>query len=459
MSASAAERLAHDVRKAATEILVKVETRKAYSDVLLDSVLSSSGLSHRDRALLTQLTYGTLRWRGRIDARLSQLLRRPLASAEPFLRNLLRIAVYQLTFLDAVPDYAAVNTAVDLAKLHGGGHAAGFVNGVLRSYLRQEQKQPLPKPDPDTAELATIAEYWSHPHWLAEHWRDYLGAKELAALLEANNKEPPLVLRVNALRTTRETLVEELHHHGVDAVPTRWSLQGVRLKSNVPVDQLPGFPNGLFQVQGEASQLATYLLAPQPGERILDACAAPGGKTTHIAEFMQDSGEIVATDISQRGLRKVDDNAQRLHLSSIRTVVADASRPVCDDLSPYDRVLVDAPCSGFGTLRSHPEIKWNRNEADVERLSRLQQRILARAAARLKPGGILVYSTCTLTARENEQVVQNFLESYGNFVLEDAAAHLPESARNLVRDGYLLALPHRHNTDGFFAARLRKVEG
>ena len=447
------------MRKAATEILVKVETRKAYSDVVLEGVLSSSGLSPRDRALLTELTYGTLRWRGRIDARLIQLLRRPLSSVDPFLRNLLRVALYQLIFLDAIPDYAAVDTAVELAKFHGRGHAAGFVNGVLRSFLRQQQNQPSSKPDPDTAELSMLAKYWSHPQWLVHYWRDYLGANELAALLEANNEEAPLVLRVNGLRTTRESLIEELQHHGVDAVPTRWSPQGIRLKSNVRVDQLPGFDNGLFQVQGEASQLVSYLLAPRPGERILDACAAPGGKTTHIAEFMQDSGEIIAQDVSQRGLRKLDDNAKRLRLTSIRTVVADASRPVADDLFPYDRVLVDAPCSGFGTLRSHPEIKWNRNEADVERLSRLQQKILTRAAAQLKAGGILVYSTCTLTAHENEEVVQNFIKNYGNFVLEDVAAHLPEPARNLVRDGYMLAWPHRHDTDGFFAARFRKVEG
>jgi 16S rRNA (cytosine967-C5)-methyltransferase len=455
VSASEAEKPDHNVRKVAAEILVKVETGKAYSDILLDSALRSSELSRRDGALLTELTYGTLRWRGRIDAHLNPLMRRPLDSAEPFLRNLLRIAVYQLMFLDRIPDYAAVNAAVDLAKLHGGGHAAGFVNAVLRSYLRQDQNQRLPKPDPD-AELSKISEYWSHPQWLVKLWRDHLGAHELAALLEANNQEAPLVLRANALRTTRENLLTALRHEGIDAIQTRWSPQGIRVESKAPIDRLAGFRDGLFQVQGEASQLVSYLLAPQPGERVLDACAAPGGKSTHLAELMQDSGEIIASDISQRGLRKIEENAERLRLSSIRTVVADAGEAGPNDRRPYDRILVDAPCSGLGTLRSHPEIKWNRNEADVRRLSQVQQRILARVAAHLKSGGVLVYSTCTLTPDENEQVVQKFLQNYDNFIIEDAAAHLPEPAQSLVQNGYLLTWPHRHDTDGFFAARLRR---
>lgn len=458
MSVSDAVKSAHDVRRLATEILVKVETRKAYSDILLDRALRSSGLSRRDSALLTEITYGTLRWRGRIDARLNPLIRRPLESTDPFLRNLLRITLYQILFLDRVPDYAAVNAAVDLAKLHGGGHAGGFINAVLRGYLRRKENQELPKPDPETAELSSISEYWSHPQWLVKHWRDYLGASEVAVLLQANNQEASLVLRANALRTTREDLLQLLWREGIDATPTRWSPQGITLRSSAPVDQLPGFRDGLFQVQSEASQLVSYLLTPQSVARVLDACAAPGGKTTHLAELMQDRGEIIATDTSRRGLHKIEENAERLGLSSIRTAIADASKASPENGSLYDRILVDAPCSGLGTLRSHPEIKWNRNEADLNRLSDLQQTIVARVATRLKPGGVLVYSTCTLTPHENEEVVQKFLQNYDNFILEDAAAYLPEPAKNLVQNGYFMTWPHRHDMDGFFAARLRKVD-
>lgn len=457
MNVSDVQTLGQNVREVATDILVKIETRNAYSDILLDSALSSRGLSSRDGALLSELTYGTLRWRGRIDAHLQELIRRPLHKTDPFLRNLLRIAIYQISFLDRVPDYAAVNSAVAIAKFHGGGPAAGFVNAVLRRYLRELPERKLREPDPER-EVSALAEYWSHPQWLIEKWRDYVGEGEIAALLGANNEEAPLVLRANILRTTREDLIRIFERDGIDATATRWSPQGIRVRFKAAIDQLPGFGAGLFQVQGEASQLVSYLLRPKPGERVLDVCAAPGGKTTHIAELMQDRGEIVAGDISRRGLRKIEENAQRLGVCSIRTLLADAGKADRDDARPCDRILVDAPCSGLGTLRSHPEIKWNRAEADIKRLTQVQQRILRNAAACLKSGGILVYSTCTLTPDENEQVVHQFLANSKQFVLEDAAAYLPDAARSLAHNGYLLAWPHRHDTDGFFAARLRRVE-
>ena len=458
MNVSDLEASRQNVREIATDILVKIETRKAYSDILLDSALTSPGLSRRDGALLSELTYGTLRWRGRIDARLQELIRRPLHKTDPFLRNLLRITIYQLSFLDRIPDYAAVNAAVDIAKLHADGHAAGFVNAVLRRYLREQPERTRLKPDPERAEVSVLAAYWSHPLWLVEKWRDYVGAGEMAALLKANNEEAPLVLRANILRTTREDLIRILEREGIDAIATPWSPQGIRVRFKAAIDQLPGFGAGLFQVQGEASQLVSYLLRPKPGERVLDACAAPGGKTTHLAELMQDRGEIVAGDISRHGLRKIEENAERLGLSSIRTLLADAGKAIDGDGQPYDRIVVDAPCSGLGTLRAHPEIKWNRAEADLKRLTQVQQTILRSAAARLKPGGVLVYSTCTLTPDENEQIVHQLLGSSEHFVLEDAADYLPESAHTLAQNGYLLAWPHRHDTDGFFAARLRRVE-
>ncbi len=458
MSASEPKQSDYNVRELATKILVKVETQKAYADILLDHALRSSGLSRRDGALLTELTYGTLRWRGKIDAQIKSLIRLPFENAHPFIRNLLRATLYQIIFLERIPDYASVNAAVMLAKLHKGGKAAGFVNAVLRGYLRQKEKNEPLTPDPETAALNEMSEYWSHPQWLVQRWRDYLGSGEIAALLQANNKAAPLVLRANALKIARKDLLDLLCRGGTEAGPTRWSPQGITIRSGSPIDQLPGFHEGFFQVQGEASQLVSYLLAPLPRERVLDACAAPGGKTTHLAELAQDRGEIIAADISQAGLRRIEENAKRLGLVSIRTYFADASKaPDESSSSSYDRILVDAPCSGLGTLRSHPEIKWNRNQADVKRLSRLQRTILARAAAQLKPGGVLVYSTCTLTAEENEDVVQKFLQNCDTLILENAADHLPEPAKNLVHHGYLMAWPHRHDTDGFFAARLRKV--
>jgi 16S rRNA (cytosine967-C5)-methyltransferase len=438
------------------DILVKVETRKAYADVLLDQTLKAKSLSSPDRALLTELTYGTLRWRGRLDAHLAPLLRRPLEKTDPFLKNLLRLSLYQFIFLDRIPDYAAVNEAVELTKSRAGGKAGGFVNGVLRNFLR-EAKQ-VAKPDLKESPINAVAEYWSHPDWLVEKWLRYFSTTETEALLQANNQEAPLVLRTNLRHGTREGLLELFQSRNIQASPAPWSPQGITVQSKGLVENLPGFHEGNFQVQGEASQLVAYLLDPQPGERILDACAAPGGKTTQIAELMDDRGVVVATDISAKGLKRLQENAIRLRLESIRAFQADLSKPLSRSFSrPFDRILIDAPCSGFGTLRSHPEIKWNRGEADIKRLSELQEKILVNAASNLKPGGVLVYSTCTLIDDENERVVKTFLQQQKEFVLDGATAYLPQPARSLVRDNYFMALPHKHNTDGFFAARMRKL--
>lgn len=441
-------------REVAVEILLKVEKRNAYSDILLDHSLRRSSFSPRDRALLTQLVYGTLRWRGRIDWHLSQFLHRSLSSMNAYLRNLLRLTLYQLLFLNKVPDYAAVNEGVELAKRYGGTRVGGLVNGVVRRILRERDKVCMPDPLKDT--VGYLSTYWSHPDWLVRRWIDYFGREDTESLLEANNQESPLTLRANGLKGNREALLETWRGMGLDAAPTPWSPQGIRVKAASAVDQLPGFQEGLFQVQGEASQLIGFLLDPRAGERILDACAAPGGKTTHLAELMEDKGELIATDISARGLEKLKQNVQRLGLISVRPFLVDITKGLTGPLAlPYDRILVDAPCSGLGTLRSHPEAKWHKGEGDIRRLSRLQERIVNQLSSHLKPGGILVYATCTLTREENEGVVEAFLKR--DFVLEDVRRYLPSEAQSLASGKYFLALPHRHNTDGFFAARMRKV--
>lgn len=442
-------------RESAAEILVKVERQNAYADLLLGERLKESALTTRDRALLTQIVYGTLRWQGRIDWRLGRTLHRPLAGMDPYLKTVLRLTLYQILFLDKVPDYAAVDEGVELAKRYGGEKAGGLVNGVVRNVLREKDDDIYPDPHDDPVSYLSV--FWSHPEWLVKRWLDYFGRAETEALLKADNDESPLVLRVNRLKGDRATLIEKLRGMGFDADPTAWSPEGIRVKSASAVDHLPGFQEGLFQVQGEASQLVGYLLDPQPGERILDACSAPGGKTTHIAELMQDKGEVIAADVSTRGLEKLRQNVQRSGFASVRDVCADVTQGLVGPAgSPYDRILVDAPCSALGTLRSHPEAKWQKSERDVERLSGLQKKILSRVSPYLKPGGDLVYATCSLLPEENEKVVEDFLSRHDDFDLEDAGACLPQAARDLVCGHYLLASPHKHDTDGFFAARLRK---
>ncbi len=453
MTASA-ELAKASVRRLACEILLKVDTRKSYADILLDQALKTQSLSERDRSLLTELVYGTLRWRGKIDAQLSRHLRRPLEQTDGGLRNLLRLTCYQLVFLDRIPDYAAVNEAVALAKTRG-AKAAGFVNGVLRSFLRQTNRN-IASTSENLSPEALAIEY-SHPPWLVQRWSEEFGVASAQELMRANNERSPLVLRVNPLQCTREELLQRLAAAGIDATVGNCSPQAISVQSAGAVENLPGFSAGLFQVQGEASQLVAFLLSPLPGERILDACAAPGGKSAHIAELMNDQGELVAIDKSAPGIERIRQNISRLGLKSLRLVRADIGEKLPSlTAGSFDRILVDAPCSGLGTLRSHPEIKWQRNESDIQRLSRLQAKILRRVVAYLKPGGVLVYATCTLSRAENEQNIEFFLAEHPEFELQEAARYLPIQASRMVRDKFYQALPQRDHTDGFFAARMRK---
>ena len=448
-------REAKNVRQLAAEILHKVESQKAYADLLLDHNLRTAGLNEVDRGLLTELTYGTLRWRAKIDAKLMPFLKRSLSETDSFNRNLLRITLYQLLFLDKIPAYAAVNEAVEIAKIMQ-PRSAGFVNGVLRNFLRQQDQHG--KGEAVQSSASNLAEEYSHPQWLVDRWLSYFGSEQAKALMLASNQRAPLVVRVNQLSTTRAELLARWQAVGIIAKPGILTPQAIRLPLGATIEALPGYSEGHFQVQSEASQLISHLVGPTMGETILDACAAPGGKATHLAELSGDRGKVIALDTSARGIVRIAQNAERLRLVSLQAIRADASKALLGDIAgPYDRIIVDAPCSGLGTLRSHPEIKWQRNDSDIARLAALQAVILQTMAQYLKTRGILVYSTCTLTVDENEQVIENFLRHNSQFELTNAAGYLPESARQMVRDKYFQALPQRDDTDGFFAARMRKV--
>jgi 16S rRNA (cytosine967-C5)-methyltransferase len=443
-------------RELALDILVKVDQRMSYADTLLDSALKQGNLEQRDRALLTEMVYGTLRWRGRIDWVAEQFLSQSLSRMKPRLLNILRLTLYQVLFLSRVPAYAAVNEGVVLAKRWAGPKGGALVNAVVRKILREKESISFPSSEEDSAKR--LAVIWSHPEWLVRLWQDYLPGEDIAGLLAANNREALLTLRVNSMRVDRNGLLKKLHAVGVTAVPSQWSPQAIKVRAASTVERLPGFSAGLFQIQGEASQIVGSLLDPQPHETVLDACAAPGGKTTHLAELMTDQGEVVAIDVSGRGLEKLRENVQRLGLASVRVFHADVTQrlpPGCP--RAYDRILVDAPCSGLGTLRSHPEAKWQRKTSDIIRLAELQGRIHQSVAQYLKPGGILVYATCTLTMNENEGVVKEFLQREKGMILEDASSVLPDDAKTMTRGKFFLALPHKHDTDGFFAARMRKA--
>jgi len=453
---ASAEAAQAGVRELACEILLRVDLQKSYADVLLDRTLKARPLAELDRALLTELVYGTLRWRGKIDAEIGRHLQRPLEKADGALRNLLRLAVYQLLFLDKIPEYAAVNEAVELARSRRGAKAAGFVNGVLRNFLRDKSHRAAPNPAAQS--IDEVAAEYSHPAWLVRRWSEEFGPEAARELMRANNERAPLCLRVNALRCGRAELLKRFADAGIEAAAGAHSPQAVLLRCAGAVENLPGFSAGLFQVQGEASQLVGFLLAPRPGERVLDLCAAPGGKTAHLAELMEDRGELIAIDKSAPGIEKIRENLARLGIGCARAVPADAAAEL-PGLEPesFDRILLDAPCSGLGTLRAHPEIKWQRTQSDIRRLARLQAQLLRRAAVYLKPGGVMVYATCTLSRPENEENIENFLAQRREFELQQAASYLPLQARPMARDRFYQALPQRDGSDGFFAARLRKV--
>jgi 16S rRNA (cytosine967-C5)-methyltransferase len=441
-----------DARALALDILQRVEAG-AYADALLGHRLDDSSLSSRDQALVTRLVYGTLAWQAYLDHILAAFSRRPPRELDPPVRAVLRLALFQMCRLTRIPDFAVVDTAVRLAKRFRGGAAVNLVNAVLRRAAAGWRDVTFPSRDDDP--IGHLATGLSHPPWLVERWLVQFGFDETAALLGANNEPAPTVLRVNRRHIDRAQLLARVHEGGWTAAATLYSPAGICLEGGGALRALPGYAEGWYALQGEASQLVGLLVDPQPGERVLDACAAPGGKATHLAELMNDQGELVALDIHERGVQRVNHLARRLRLSIVKPIAADALTWTAK--VGFDRVLVDAPCSGFGTLRQHPEVKWRRTPADIEALARLQTQLLLHLADLVRPGGILVYATCTISVPENENVVGAFLQQQHAFTVDEAQAVLPDHARTLVgSDGALRTLPHRHGLDGFFAVRLKR---
>jgi 16S rRNA (cytosine967-C5)-methyltransferase len=444
-------------RLLAARVLERVETARAYADLALQAELGRAPLGARDRAFATELVYGTLRWRGRLDFLLGHATDRPLAELEPGVRTLLRLGAYQILFCDSVPTSAAVDQTVRSARVLGAGRAAGLVNAVLRRLAQRTEEIPLPKLADDP--LAHLEHALGLPRWLAERWLADYGPVEAAALAVASNAVPPLTARANTGRTSRDALLATLRPRFPEARACNFAPAGLVLGHGGRPGADPAFVEGLFTVQDEASQLVVELLDPQPGERVLDVCAAPGTKTTAIAERVGPAGLVVATDRSERRLALVGRAARRLGLENVTALPRDATKPLGGlPGAPFDRVLVDAPCSGLGTLRRNPDARWRLTPEDPASLAATQKSLLASAGAVLRPGGTLVYSTCTLLHEENEAVVADFLTRVPARAFAPVApAVLPPCVRPLLdAEGRLRTYPHRHGMDGFFATRLER---
>lgn len=456
-------------RVIAFSVLIESQRSDEALEVLMDRVLTRSSLDPRDKALAVEITYGVMRRLGTIDWRLGPVLDKPLERLPGAVQMLLRIGAYQLLFLDRVPASAAVSESVKLAKLQSGKLKrdwSGFVNAVLRALMRE----PIPPwPSVQDNPIEALAVRYSVPEWLSRRWLDRWGIEGAQRACEQVSVIPPMTIRINRMQINRDEFLRRLHEAGLDAKPTRVSPAGVTLKEGASIVSLPGFAAGEFYVEDEAAQLIPPLLDVHPGDMVLDACAAPGGKATHLAELLNNTGRIYAVDRSAARLHLLEANRRRLRHASLMPVVADLLDPSWphaiaqsiggrDGHILFDRILVDAPCSGLGVLRRHPEAKWRKSSEQFERYHALQLRILESAALCLRPGGVLVYSTCSTEAEENEGVVDQFLRSHAEFRRESVAPWLPEGGQDFLTErGDFSTTGNRDSMDAFYAARLSSV--
>lgn len=423
----------------------------AFADVALDRVLRQAKLSPADRRLVTELVYGSVRRSRSLDVLIDQLAKKKAHQQPPKLRTILHLGLYQLRYLQQVPGAAAVNTTVELAKQNGFSGLAGFVNGLMRQYIRLtiDGADPLQLPDNPVARLAIQQSY---PDWIVKTWLDQLGWVEIEQLCKWLNQRPHIDLRVNPLQSL-ETVASALQAAGVPVSRVSHLPQALRLlESPGPIQNLPGFAEGWWTIQDSSAQLVGHLLDPRPGEVVIDVCAAPGGKTTHLAELIADQGIIWACDRASSRLKKLTDNTERLRLHSIRTCVGD-SRNLPQFANQADRVLLDAPCSGLGTLHRHADARWRQTPKTVQELTILQQQLLEQAATWVKPGGVLVYATCTLHPAENENIIQQFLAQHPTWDIDLPPANSPVAAF-VSPEGWVKVWPHRQDMDGFFMVRL-----
>lgn len=443
-------------REMALKTLKAVEEEGAYANLELNKVLERYKPSKLDRAFATEIVYGTLRTLNTLDWVISRFLQQPLASQTPWVRNILRLATYQLMYLNKVPAAAACNEAVELAKKYAHGGIVKFVNGVLRNITRNLDKIEFPNIDEDP--ISHIALKYSHPRWMVERWLKEYGLNETIALCTANNQTPPNTVRANTLRITRENLIEQFQQEGVKAQKTSYASEGLNIDGFMSVRTLKTFQAGLFQIQDESSMLVGHALNPAHGSRVIDAAAAPGGKSTHIAQLMKNTGVILSYDIHPHKIKLIQENARRLGVINVKAVVGDAREMPADLENWADYVLLDAPCSGLGVLRRRPDSRWRKEAYQISTIVRLQRDMLESVCKCVRPGGVLLYSTCTITHEENLGQVMAFLKEHNEFVLEDLTPLLPANMANEpgVKKGYLQLLPHVHGMDGFFMARMRK---
>lgn len=441
-------------RRAAVNILVDIEENRAFSNIAINKYLRMNEVSSLDRRFISQLVYGVLENKLYLDYIIQNFSKTKIHKIEIEILNILRLGLYQIIFLEKVPNSAAVNESVKIAKKIN-SRLSGFVNGILRNYVRNQNKVKLPSYDKNPIHHLSIK--YSHPEWLVSRWINDYGIEFTKKLLESNNRPPNLTIRTNMLRTTREALMEELASEGIASKKGNFADESLIIKSmKSSLDRLKAFNRGLFQVQDESSMLVSRVLNPLEGEFVIDVCSAPGGKSTHMAELMKNKGRILSRDIHGHKLDIIRENSNRLGISIIETEKFDATTLDKRLLGKADKVLVDAPCSGLGIIRRKPEIRYFKESRDIFELSKLQLQILSVSSKYVKVGGAVVYSTCTIQEEENTHVVKKFLDQNDNFQLIDINKNLSEEIRS--NEGFVQLYPHISNTDGFFISKIKRVK-
>ena len=444
----------YQLRTKALETLVRVGDRGAFSHLMIDQTLKKMDWSRKDEALFTELVYGTLKYKLTLAYFLEHFVDRD-RKVDSWVKWLLYLSFYQMHYLDKVPDHAIIHEAVEIAKQKGHQGIGKFVNGVLRA----AQRKGFPEFDSIEDPIERISIETSHPYWLVERWVETYGKEKAMAICEANLETKPISVRVNPLKHTREEVATQLIDDGFEVEESRFSDQGLIIQKGDIINHSL-FQTGGLTIQDQSSMLVVELMDILPDQQVLDACSAPGGKTTHIGEKMNNTGHVYAYDLHENKVNLVKEQAEKLGLINVRTNASDG-RDLVNKHEPetFDRILIDAPCSGFGVVREKPEIKYNKTEADVDQLVHLQYELLENIAPLLKKDGKLLYSTCTIDPTENEVVVTEFLINNQKYELDpDFNKDLPEFLNKKVDISQVgvQIFPDEYNSDGFFMTRIRR---
>lgn len=445
-------------REIALKVLYDVDKNGAYSNIALGEVLNqtrrinkSNPISQRDIGFISEIVYGTISWKLTIDEIIKKYSNVKIKKISPWILNILRMSIYQILFLDKVPKSAAVNEGVNLSKRYGHKASSNFVNAILRKVSKKDYEEFFSIKD----EVERISKTTSMPVWIVEELLKENTIQRVQNICQSSNLRPKLNVRVNTLKTNKQNLIKELEKEKIKVKETITE-DFLILEGAKNLEKLETFQKGMFTVQDEAAGLIPMALNPQPKEKVLDSCSSPGGKTTYMAEMMKNQGEIIAWDLHEHRVKLVDRAAERLGIDIIKTEEKDATIYEEKYRNYFDKILLDVPCLGIGVLKRKPDIKWKRKKEDLKEITKIQEKILENCSKYLKPGGELIYSTCSILKEENQKIIEKFLENNSNFKIQKTDFIHEEFFKEFVEDKKYIQVYQNEKTDGFFICKIRK---